>query len=290
MGSRNQCITLANVLRATLFLGVAFGQAAFRQDAAAQQPTQAAIAQALRSTDTVGVRAAVEEMVQIPVAQQGPELRAAVVDLLAQEGEARTWRGNIVESLTNAVLEIAQTGDPVAIPALAAFPAAGWEWYRALVSFGDPALRAVLAAASSPTSDHGTQMGALETLEMFVDEWGLEGFDAPTYQRMKDLVARRLEGPTHFGVLHSSIGVAILLEDPVLRSRVEELAASDEAVRAHGIGEADLIEFVRKEAAERLVDPRPPWQKAVPVLRCVLWTARSAAVAGQTLIGCVGQA
>ena len=233
------------------------------QRAIAQQPVQLAIAQSLRSTDTVGVRAAMGEMFRIPVVEQGPELRAAVVDFLLRQREGSTSLrdGHVVAELTEVALEIALTGDPVAIPALAAFPMGGWQIYWALVSLGEPALRAVLEAASSPAHGEGTVSSALKTLAMFVDEWGPAAFDEHTHAEMKRIAAGYLRGPTDWTILGSAIELAIQLEDQELRSLVEDLAASDEAVRAHGIQEAYDIEKIRTRAAERLADPTPWWRE-----------------------------
>lgn len=252
------------IFRLVLFLGAAFGSGVLQQNAAsAQESTQFAIAQALRSADTVGFRAAMGEMIRIPVAEQGPELRAAIVDvLLQQQREGTILRdGHVVVALAEVALEIAQTGDPIAIPALAAFPMMGWRIYWALVSLGEPALRAVLDAAFSPASDEGSVSGALMTLAMFVDEWGIGAFDEQTYNQMKGVSARYLQGPTSWKILGSSIELAIQLDDPDLRAQIEALAASDEAVRAHGIEEAYDIGRIRKKAAERLADPTPWWQE-----------------------------
>ena len=247
---------------AALFIGAVFGLSVCQQ-ATAQESTQFAIAQALRSPDTVGVRAAMGDMLQVPVAEQSTELRAAVVDLLLRqrEGNASLRDGHVVAALAEVALEIAQAGDPVAIPALATFPVLGWETYWALVSLGEPALRAVLEAASTPPIDEGRVSGALTTLAMFVDEWGPEAFDEHTYAEMKGLAAGYLQGPTYWSILRRSIELAIQLEDPDLRSQVEELAASDDAVRAHGIEEAHIIQLIRDRAAERLADPTPWWRQ-----------------------------
>ena len=252
------------IFRLALFFGAAFGSGVLQQNAAsAQESTQFAIAQALRSADTGGFRTAMGEMLRIPVAEQGPELRAAIVDVLRRHQEGNTDLGDVhaVVAFAEVALEIAQTGDPVAIPALASFPMAGWRIYWALVSLGEPALRAVLDAAASPASSIGTVEGALKTLEMFVDEWGVEAFDEQTYGEMKSVAARHLQGPSYWAVLDSSIGLAVLLDDPVLRSKVEELAASDEAVHAHGIEEAHIVQLIREKAAERLADPAPWWRE-----------------------------
>lgn len=249
------------MLRLVLFLGAALGPGV-PQRAIAQQPVQLAIAQALRSTDTVGVRAAMGEMFRIPVAEQGPELRAAVVDFVLRQREGSTsLRYYAPAELAEVVLEIAQTGDPVAIPGLAAFPMGGWRIYWALVSLGEPALRAVLEAASSPANDEVTVSDALETLAMFVDEWGPEAFDEHTHAEMKRIAAGYLRGPTDWTILDGAVELAIQLEDPELRSQVVELAASDEAVRARGVKEEHVIEKIRRTAAERLADPTPWWRQ-----------------------------
>ena len=249
------------MLRLVLFLGAVLGPSV-PQRAIAQQPVQLAIAQSLRSTDTVGVRAAMGEMFRIPVAEQGPELRAAVVDFLLRQREGSTsLRYYAPAELAEVVLEIALTGDPVAIPGLASFRMTGWPVYWALVSLGEPALRAVLKAASLPANDEATVSGALETLAMFVDEWGPAAFDEHTHAEMKRIAAGYLRGPTDWTILGSAIELAIQLEDQELRSLVEDLAASDEAVRAHGIQEAYDIEKIRTRAAERLADPTPWWRE-----------------------------
>lgn len=203
-----------------------------------------------------------EQMFRIPVAEQGPELRAAVVDFVLRQREGSTsLRYYAPAELAEVVLEIAQTGDPLAIPALAAFPMTGWQIYWALVSLGEPALRAVLEAASSPAHGEGTVSSALKTLAMFVDEWGPEAFDEHTHAEMKRIAAGYLRGPTDWTILDGAVELAIQLEDPELRSQVEELAASDEAVRARGVKEEHVIEKIRREAAERLADPTPWWRQ-----------------------------
>lgn len=262
-------LLLASV-RAVLFLGGTFGPGVLRPDLAAQEPAQLAIAQALRGTDTVGVRAVLGDMLRIPVAEQGPELRAAIVDFLLRqkEGSGSLRDGHVVAELTEVALEIAQTGDPTAIPALAAFPMGGWRIYWALVSLGEPALRAVLETASSHASDEATVSSALETLAMFADEWGPEAFDEHTYEELKGLAARYLHGPTYWTILGSSIELAIQLEDPDLRLQVGRLAASDAAVRARGIEETYDIDQIRKRAAARLADPTPWWRKYLCEVRC----------------------
>lgn len=249
--------------RATLFLGAVFGSGVRQHATAQESTTQLAIAQALRSPDTVGVRAAIGDMLQVPVAEQGAELRAAVVDVLLRQREGNTSLrdGHVVAALADVALDIAQAGDPVAIPALAAFPVFGWRISWALVSLGEPALRAVLEAASPPPIDEGRVSGALTTLAMFVNEWGPEAFDEHTYAEMKGLAAHYLQGPTYWTILGRAIELAIQLEDPDLRSQVEELAASDDAVRAHGIEEAYDIGKIRERATERLADPTPWWRE-----------------------------
>ncbi len=101
-------------------------------------------------------------------------------------------------------------------------------------------------------------------LEMFVDKWGLDAFDEPTYEEMKALAAKALRGPTDFYTLSGTIGLAILLEGPELRAMVEDLASSDDAVRARGVTNPKTIGKIREEAKERLADPTPPWRKRRP--------------------------
>ena len=96
---------------------------------------------------------------------------------------------------------------------------------------------------------------------MFADEWGPEAFDEHTYEELKGLAARYLHGPTYWTILGSSIELAIQLEDPDLRLQVGRLAASDEAVRAHGIKETYDIDRIRERAAARLADPTPWWRQ-----------------------------
>ncbi len=209
---------------------------AFPPEAAAQERTQAEAARDLRSADTIRIRAALNEFAMVPVAEQTPELRRALVEALEREHASPMFRdSHVLVGLARATIEIGRVGDPVAIPALALFTMSGWSVFEVLASLGDPALRAVLNTASSPES-RSTMVGdALRALEMFIDKWGLDAFDEPTYQEMKVLAAKALEGPTDFYTLAGTIGLAVLLEDPELRAMVEDLASSDDAVRARGV-------------------------------------------------------
>lgn len=104
---------------------------------------------------------------------------------------------------------------------------------------------------------------------------GANGLQTPEQQRrfqretqIRVLAERALAGPTDPGVLRwGAIGLALLVGGPDLRSEVEEMAASDEEVRKRlfvptepwrwsADYEAHSIDWIRKEAAYLLADPK----------------------------------
>ncbi len=96
---------------------------AFPPEAAAQERTQAEVARDLRSADTIRIRAALNEFARIPVAEQTPELRRALVEALERE-RANPMFGDMhmLVGMVEAALEIGRAGDPVAIPVLRSSP------------------------------------------------------------------------------------------------------------------------------------------------------------------------
>ena len=114
----------------------------------------------------------------------------------------------------------------------------------------------------------------LGTLHLYLYDRGVEALDTEALEQVRALAERALAGPTDPWVLEwGAMGLALLVGGPELREAVEEMAASDEAVRMRLAVPADAsdwktdyeprwVETVRSEAAHLLADPnRTPYYR-----------------------------
>lgn len=169
-------------------------------------------------------------------------------------------------------IQIAALGDVRAAPVLARHGGFGWRQLDLLVSLGEPALRAVLEFASETKPyDDGAYLGhqrVLATLHLYLYDRGVGTLDAETLGEIRGLAERAIAGPADPGVLEwGAMGLALLIGGPELRAAVEEMAASDEAVRRRLFVPADTVDWktnyesiyvegIRREAGYLLADPR----------------------------------
>ena len=110
---------------------------------------------------------------------------------------------------------------------------------------------------------------------MMVELWGLDALDAPMQRRLREAAALYLDEPGEAYseltdsaawevgvVLRLAIDLAIVLDDPVLRGRVTELASDAAKVRSLGITDPYDVEKTQSDARDRLAGvpplPRPP--------------------------------
>ena len=133
-------------------------------------------------------------------------------------------------------IQVAGLGDVRAAPVLARHGGFGERQFDLLVSFGEPGLRALLEfAPETRPHDNGTDLGhvrVLATLHLYLYDRGVEALDTETLDEIRGLAARTLAGPADPMVLEwGAMGLALLVGGPELRATVEEMAASDEAVR-----------------------------------------------------------
>ena len=272
-------ISMARVSPVVLALGatVLTGGGATAQAEDQERQSQLMTAADLGSGDPDRIRLALVKMSRMPVEEWSPELRETLFDALVREIGEETYGDDphvAIYPMFNMVMQIAESGDVRAAPILVRHGGFGWDQLDLIVSFGEPGLRALLEFAPEALPfgiDDGTYLDRqrlLAALHLFVYEWGVEAFDDETLAQIRELAEEALAGPTHPGVLEwGAMGLALLVGGPESRLAVEEMAASDEAVRDRMLippessgytsrHEARRIEWVRKEAAYLLTDPK----------------------------------
>ena len=230
----------------------------------APDASQLATAKRLASDVAPDRRSALEAARAIPVAQRGPELRAALLTLLerqnavGRDARSRSLPLDAVEDpeFVSAVQRtVAEMRDPATIPALAS--ALGmFVLVRPLADFGEQAIPAVVDVVSSPSSRYSAVDDGLRVLRLIV-----EGASGPLSGRSRallgDAARTRLAGEQKFTTLWYAIDLAAVLGDADLTQTLRSLATDSGAVIARGVRTPRLVEQTRKRAADRLAGVRP---------------------------------
>lgn len=229
----------------------------------------------LRSGDPDRMAPALAEMVAIPPQGWEVELRGALLDALTREIEEKAFGDDLHAAfypMFDLAIRIAALGDVRAAPVLARHGGFGWRQLDLLVSLGEPGLRALLEfAAETRPYGNGTNLDhvrVLAALHLYLYERGVDAVDAETLTKIRGLAERALAGPVNTMVLEwGAMSLALLVGGSELRSAVEEMATSDEAVRKRLFVpdysdrwktdyEPNHIRRIRKEANYLLTDPR----------------------------------
>ncbi len=236
---------------------------------------QSALALDMESADWETSARAVGEALRIRAAERGPALRRALIGALEAQGMPDAPRApsyeagaDYVDALLDAVLEMR---DPASIPALVRSPTFGAPVATALADFGPRALPAALEAATSPDSREFLVSSALMTLRIMVEEWG--GPAALSPERRAELAAAAalyLNGPGEAYaeltadsgwrvgiVVRRAMGLAAVLGDSGLRSRLEEIAADASVAEALGVTSDGSAARTQAEAAALLAGTPP---------------------------------
>lgn len=243
--------------------------------ASAQEPEPRALANQLRSPDAVQQRRALQALDAMDKRHLPEELKDALSEALLVETRRNTRRywqhregkpleplqdPELVAALARAVVE---TRDPNAIPAMAEALGPGFSLVRGLVEFGTLALPDVVRVTMAPDSTHDTIDHGLITLRMIVERAG--GVSALTRRQAMQVraVAKHYltERPRFISTLWWAIDLAAVLEDAMLRERMQRLATDPELAAAMGAWDQDVVVKTQQRAADRLAGllplPRP---------------------------------
>ncbi len=193
-----------------------------------------------------------------------PSVRAALITALERangvvaETRKRGITLDIVERPEDVALLsrlVAELRDPRAIPALSRATYGGLPVARALASFGDPAVRPLVAVVSavSVTDGHYYEVDhGLTALRFMVEQRNARPLSNESMRQIREAVEQLLRGEPYFTTLWHSIDLAIATEDPKLRGIVELMATFSSEVVARGLTDLRLIERTQQRAAERL--------------------------------------
>jgi hypothetical protein len=261
MDTRRQVVLLIIVLVAAA-LGSAVAHA---------QVDQSALAAQIRRANAKERSRALEQVRLLGPESTGPELRAALIAALEQEGQLRgrryhaDLRGDRLEPLEDPEFVfrlsrvVAALRDPQAIPALTGALGSGAPVRRALVAFGEEAVPALVAAVGSPESIEYVVDDALIALRLMVEGAGPQPLSAGALTEVRRVAKLRLTGKQYFTTLWDAIDLAVALDDPELTQIVRSLASDRDAVIARGIEDPELIQETQRLAAERLAGV-PAWR------------------------------
>ena len=211
----------------------------------AQKPRTATPEDIIRQLNNSNYKIAFEglyEYLRLPPDQRTAEMKTALVQVLKNENERhrqlelrRQATGRYLaayesegegEALIAMHREVFELKDPATIPIL--LPSLCCGWTDEMVDFGRQAFEPVLRFVEAPQP--GTTVleigGALSTLRMMVDYWGLRTFDATERERMKQVAAKYIVGHA-FPPMINAIYLAASLRDPALIRMAHALVHSD---------------------------------------------------------------
>jgi hypothetical protein len=231
---------------------------------------QRTLARQLLGTDVRACRAAFEAARTIGARGVGPELRGALIALLARKNRLVadvTRRGEILadyedpEFIWALACFVAELQDPAAIPVLAEAVDGSFPVIRALARFGERAVPAVVAVATAKHQHYTVVDHALLTLRFMVENATSQPLSEQAREAVRQVARARLTEPGYFTTLWQAIDLAAALDDPELMGIVVALAQDPAAVRAKGVTDQDLVERTRQRARDRLAGfpplPRP---------------------------------
>ena len=203
------------------------------------------------------------------------ELRAALIDTLDREGKSlvdgyrKRSRGEFVEYredpefITEVARAVAETQDPLAIPALAGVLGTGFIVIRALAAFGEKAVPTVVDVVTSQDSIHYAVDDGLIALRFMVENTASRPLSPAALAGIRRAADQHLRNGKGLNIttLWWAIDLAVALNDRGLRRSVEQLATDWNAVEATGITDIADVQQTQKRAADRLAGvpplPRP---------------------------------
>ena len=264
------------MMAALLVAGLAVtghGNAAAQEGPPPPRP-QSVLSLDVESADWETSARGIAEALRIPAAERGPALRWALIRALEAQGMLEGPRPPDYESGAGYVGSLLRTvlamRDPASIPALMHSPMFGSRVATALADFGPQALPVALEAATGPESHPRLISNALMTLRIMVEEWG--GPEALTPEHRTTLAEVAGSYLTTEGVradvvsssgwrigaiVRYAMGLAVVLGDPELRRRLEEIAADASVAEALGVT-YDTSAAETQTAAARLLAGDPP--------------------------------
>lgn len=247
---------LANVLLISVFC-VSIGEA---------QQDQRELSRQLLEGNRVERSRALETVSGLSRLQVSPELRGALITLLARnnrivaDAAARNQALATFEDpefVTRVAHVVSQLDHPQAIPALAGALGTGSTLVPdALADFGEPAVPAVLAVVTSPTSHYSAVDDGLIALRFMVEGAGPKPLSKRSLDQIRAAARERLTGTEYFTTLWRAIDLAVVLNDAGLRHIVQSLASDTGEVIARGVTDAALITKTQERAAQRLTGGR----------------------------------
>lgn len=224
-------------------------------------PDRDRIASALSQGSSEERITAVSAILQIPAAQRGPTIRAAVVLELARyqrelevraaairAGETIAPREDHGAYLADLLEILIDYDDPDIIDPLIPFIGTGNRVMNVLAQFGGSALEGVASVAASLESSSRDASAALTTLERMLTQPVRQPLTEQSKQRVASVAAQRLIGTQDPIVLWSAISLAVSTGDADLRARVQQIADDPDAIRDLGITQPNLIEYVQQRA------------------------------------------
>lgn len=238
------------------------------------QPSEASLVTRLSGPDDEVRHRAVEEARALGAAKSGRRLREALIAALEGENRIRARqrqaekRGEPVEPhpAPEFYAAVARTviglHDSAAIPALIGTLGHGALVARALAEFGEQSAPLVLDVVDStdPTMYEEVQDGLLSLRFMIETSRPLS---PNTLGRIRRAVDRQLMNGAELKLVSfwRALDLAIVLNHPPLRRRVEQLATDLSAVEATGIKDIEFVEQTQKRANDLLAGvpplPRP---------------------------------
>jgi hypothetical protein len=230
------------------------------------QQSQSQLAQQLLSADSVARFQAFQVVRVMDRAEIGDEVRVALITLLARKNElvsGARQRGVALSTVDDpsfrAALsrKVASLQDPRAIPVLAEASYGGSTSIAELVRFGELAVPELTRVAASTSKHYSVANYALTALTRIVESPGGARLSAPSRARIRGVAAQRLSGAQHFTTLWSAIDLAVALGDSVLLDTVRLLAADENAVRARGVVDDEVVRRTQERATKRLSERSP---------------------------------
>lgn len=204
-------------------------------------------------------RSAFDVARSIPVAQRGPELRAALIGLLerqnaiAQDANVRGLPLDALEDpefISAVQRTVAEMRDPITIPALAG--ALGmFTLIRPLAEFGEMAIPAVVEVVSAPSSRYSAVDDGLRVLRSIVERANGVLSDQSRFL-LRNAARARLSGEQKFTTLWYAIDLAAIVGDADMIQTLRSLATDSGEIVARGVRTPRLVEQTQKRAADRL--------------------------------------
>lgn len=233
------------------------------------QVGQAELAHQVLHADRTARLEAVDRARLIEPSAMHPQLRAALVEALEEEGVlvGQRRRGEVgyfehPELIARLALVVGRFNDPETIPALVGALGMSPPAMRSLAEFGELAAQPVVRIAEQ-ADDGSVIMDALTSLRFMAEGHVKHPLSRTSRERIANVAMSRLTTPQRFATnVWRSIDLAIALDDPELRRVVETLSVDRDSVRALGVTEPDLIQKTQQRALDRLtgVPPLPRWR------------------------------